>query len=68
MDGPGGYHPKWRKSDREGQTPYDITYMWNLEKMAPLILEVGKWRPGKGSNLLHSQVAAGPGFPALFPP
>ena len=41
--------------------------MWNLEKTAPLILEVGKWRPGKGSNSLHSQVAAEPGSPVLFP-
>ena len=24
------YHSKWRKSDREGQICYGITYMWNL--------------------------------------
>ena len=29
MDGPRGYHAKWSKSDRERQTSYDITYMWN---------------------------------------
>ena len=31
MDGPRNDHTKWRKSDRERQTPYDITYMWNLK-------------------------------------
>ena len=31
MDGPGDYHTKWSKSERERQTPYDITYMWNLK-------------------------------------
>jgi len=30
-DGPRDEHTKWRKSDREGQTPYDITYVWNLK-------------------------------------
>ena len=30
MDGPRGYYAKWNKSDRERQTPYDFTYMWNL--------------------------------------
>ena len=32
MDGPGDYHIKWSKSDRERQISYDITYMWNLKK------------------------------------
>ena len=31
MDGPGDYHTKWSKSERERQTPYDITYMENLK-------------------------------------
>ena len=31
MDGPRDYHTKWSKSDRERQTSYDITYMWNLK-------------------------------------
>ena len=31
MDGPGDYHAKWSKSDRERQISYDITYMWNLK-------------------------------------
>ena len=31
MDGPRDYHTKWRKSDRERQIPYDITYMWKLK-------------------------------------
>ena len=30
-DGPRDYHPKWNKSERERQIPYDITYMWNLK-------------------------------------
>ena len=29
MDGPKDYHTKW--SQKEGQIPYDITYMWNLK-------------------------------------
>ena len=32
MDGPRDYHTKWSKSDRERQTSYDITYLWNLKK------------------------------------
>ena len=31
MDGLGGYHAKWNKSDRERQILYNITYMWNLK-------------------------------------
>ena len=31
MDGPGDYHTKWSKSERERQTSYDFTYMWNLK-------------------------------------
>ena len=31
MDGPRDYHTKWRKSDRERQISYDITYMWSLK-------------------------------------
>ena len=30
MDGPGDYHSKWSKSDR--QISCDITCMWNLTK------------------------------------
>ena len=32
MDGPGDYHTKWSKTDRERQTSYDIAYIWNLKK------------------------------------
>ena len=31
MDGPGDYHTKWRKPERERKIPYDIIYMWNLK-------------------------------------
>ena len=31
MDGTTDYHTKWIKSDREGQIPYDIIFMWNLK-------------------------------------
>ena len=31
MDGLGKYYAKWNNSDRERQTLYDITYMWNLK-------------------------------------
>ena len=30
MGGPGDYHTKWSKPDREGQISYDITYMCNV--------------------------------------
>ena len=30
MDGTKDSHTKWRKSERERQTPYDIIYIWNL--------------------------------------
>ena len=30
MDATTVYHTKWSKSKRDRQTPYDITYMWNL--------------------------------------
>ena len=33
IDGPGDYHTKWGKSDRERQISYDIAYVWNLKKM-----------------------------------
>ena len=32
VDGPGDYHTKQSKSERERQTPYAITYMQNLNK------------------------------------
>jgi len=32
MDGPKDYHTKWRKSEREIQILYDITYMWSIYK------------------------------------
>ena len=31
MEGPGDYHTKWSKSERERQI-YAIAYMWNLKK------------------------------------
>ena len=31
MGGPRGDHTDWSKSDRERQTPYGITYTWNLK-------------------------------------
>ena len=32
MDGSRDCHTDWSKSEREEQTLYNITYMWNLEK------------------------------------
>ena len=32
MDGPGGYYAKWSKSDRERLVPYNLSYMWTLNK------------------------------------
>ena len=31
MDGPGGYHTKWSKSEREKQISYNMAYTWNLK-------------------------------------
>ena len=31
MDATRDSHTKWNKSERERQTPYDITYPWNLK-------------------------------------
>ena len=32
MDGPGDYHTKWSKSDKERQISYDSAYVQNLKK------------------------------------
>ena len=32
MDGPGDYHTKWSKSEREKLISYDIAFMRNLDK------------------------------------
>ena len=34
MDGPIGHYAKWNKSDREIQTLYDFTYLWNPKNRA----------------------------------
>ena len=31
MDEPRDYHTRQSKSERERQTPYDITHLWNLK-------------------------------------
>ena len=38
MDGPGDYHTKWSKSDRERQSSQNIAYMRNLKKMIQMNL------------------------------
>ena len=61
MDEPRDYHTKWRKSERERQIPYDITWMWNLKyDTNELVYETetdsqtertGLWLPkGRGSG------------------
>ena len=61
MDGPGDYHTKWSKSDRERQISYDITYMWNLknkrykqtyiqDRNRPTDMENLWWPTGKGGG------------------
>ena len=30
LDGPGEHYAKWNKPVRERQTPYDLTYLWNI--------------------------------------
>ena len=32
-DGPRDQHAEWDKSERGRQTPYDVTYVWNLKRM-----------------------------------
>ena len=34
IDGPRDCHTKWSESERERQTPYDITCTWNLKHNA----------------------------------
>ena len=62
MDGPGDYHTKWSKSDRERQI-YDIAHMWNLKKIytKELIYKTGEFPGGPVVKTLHSQ-CRGPGF------
>ena len=38
---------QWNKSDRQRHILYDLTYMWNLEKMKNKIIETGTdwWLP-----------------------
>ena len=38
MDEPRDYETKWHKWSRERQISYEITYMWNLEKMIEMNL------------------------------
>ena len=40
MYGPGAYHTKWSKSDRERELSYDIAYMWNQKKMIQMNLYI----------------------------
>ena len=32
MDGTGEHYAKWNKPGGEGQTPYDLTFNWNITK------------------------------------
>ena len=36
IDGPGDYHTKWSKPERERKIPYDIIYMWNQNTHTPM--------------------------------
>ena len=38
MDGTRYYYTKWSKPEREWQTLYNITYIWNLKKMIQMNL------------------------------
>ena len=49
MNGPRDYHTKWSKSERERQTPYDITCMWNLNyDTNELIYKIENRKEGEG--------------------
>ena len=51
MGGPGDYHIKWNKPDRERQISYDTTYMWNLKHSTQNELiyktEIDSWTENK---------------------
>lgn len=35
-----GCYAKWYKSDRKGQIPYDVTYIWNLKKQTKTEIDI----------------------------
>ena len=50
MGEPRGHHVKRNKPDRERQTPYDFTHMWNINELADkenkLAVTGGSWVEG----------------------
>ena len=48
MDGPSGNCAKRRKTDRERQMLYDLTYVWNLKMSESQKQRVNWWLPGAG--------------------
>ena len=53
MDGPGDYHTKWIKSDREGQI-YDVAYMQNLKKK---MIQMNLFTKQKQTHRLREQTS-----------
>ena len=39
MDGPRDYHTKQSKSEKKGQIPYNVTYMWILKYKSTYLLK-----------------------------
>ena len=50
MDAPRDDHTKWSKSDKGRQIPYDISYMWNLEKGYKWTYIQNRMRPTETEN------------------
>ena len=55
MDATRDYHTKWDRSEKEGQIPYDITYMFNqnMAQMSPSAEQ--KQMPGYGEKTCGCQ-------------
>ena len=52
MDRPRGHYPKWKKSDRERQTLYELIYMQNLKEVKltdteGIMTTIREWGVGK---------------------
>ena len=66
MDRPRGYYAQWNKPHREGQIPYDFTYLWsiktkqNKKQNSVRFIDTEKWlvvtKLGGGGLLNHCDV------------
>ena len=59
MGGPGNYHRKWNKPDRERQISYDIASMCNLKKWSKWTYMWNRNRSTDIENKLMVQIGKG---------